>query len=1272
MPTLYKSKYEKFYICLLYINMSNLEKLKQQLMLKPVAKEREPVAVVIKRKKSNTKTAVRDKEVANDDDQDKDSEAPDTTKEVEGKEQDGDDQEQEQEREREQEENQDMGDKSSIQAPIIVDVSHKPFDRKSILERLMTNNKSSVSIKPSIRSKLLSKDGTDADVQVDADAVVDVTSAESPAKKPRKLGKRKLLTIEEEPEEGDTVAEVDAEIDAEVVDGDVQEENKDKVEAADDVEAEAEAEAEEQIVIRPVKKQRITKKIEKGVAIIGPEMKSVIGDTAVVQRIPKKSPPINIKVSSYYMNNREKFVNFINSIFEPYREEIMSNKQEITCDNIGRTSKEFDLLTHQKIVRDYINLYTPYRGVLLFHGLGSGKTLSSIAIAEGMKDVKKIIVMTPASLRANYVEELKKAGDVYYKKNQFWEWIQSNNDVEMIKTLSAILNLPQEYIKKQKGAWLINVSKPSNYDLLKDEEKISLDKQINEMISTKYTFINYNGLRAKKLNDLTSGYTKNLFDNSVVIIDEAHNLISRIVNKLKKEKDIPEDDRGEKEHLPTNLATKLYEYLMSARNAKIVLLSGTPVINYPNEFAILFNILRGYIKTWKIPLNIKTNNKINKEALHKMLLGEKSHDYLDYSPTSKILTITRNPFGFKNRIKKTGEYQGVSTHKKDEKGNNTFETDFISDEEFETKIISILKRNDIQVVSNGIKIQNMKALPDKIEHFYSRFIEDTTGDLKNIDALKRRIIGLSSYFRSAQENLLPKYNKELGVDYHVVRVPMSNYQFKIYEAARIKERKSEKPKRNKPGSDLEDHNSTYKIFSRLFCNYVMPNRPLPNDAEFTAPEQTDSVNNKDNADALANIGKVSNTGIEQLITQSRKEEAKQDVSGEQEGEIEGDEVLDKLGGESYKQRIDKTLVQLKEKGDEFLTPEALQTYSPKFLHMLENIQDDENKGLHLIYSQFRTLEGIGIFSLVLEKNGFARFTIKKNESGAWKIDMPDTELGKPTYALYTGTETSEEKEIIRHIYNGEWDLVPDTISSVLASISNNNNMGEIIKVLMITSSGSEGINLRNTRYVHIMEPYWHPVRTEQVIGRARRICSHNSLPEELQTVEVFIYLMTFTDEQLKSDEAIELKKKDLSRKAPKVPITSDQNLFEISEIKANLNTQLVEAVKETAFDCYIYSNGKCINFSNPSSDNFSYVPDYAAQQSDTTVMVNKIAVKWKAKPITILGKQYVARKINPKLYYIYDKNSYEQATKDSSIMPLQIGTLEINDKGQEVFKQIVN
>jgi Rad3-related DNA helicase len=147
------------------------------------------------------------------------------------------------------------------------------------------------------------------------------------------------------------------------------------------------------------------------------------------------------------------------------------------------------------------------------------------------------------------------------------------------------------------------------------------------MINEKYTFINYNGLRSKRLGELTNGFTNNLFDNSVVIIDEAHNLISRIVNKLKKEKPIPEDDRGEKEHLPINLSIKLYEYLLSAKNARIVLLSGTPVINYPNEFGILFNILRGYIKTWHITLNIKTNKKVDRNVLNNVtMIAEEIHD----------------------------------------------------------------------------------------------------------------------------------------------------------------------------------------------------------------------------------------------------------------------------------------------------------------------------------------------------------------------------------------------------------------------------------------------------------------------------------------------------------------------------------------------------------------------------------------------------------------------------------------------------------------------
>jgi hypothetical protein len=231
-------------------------------------------------------------------------------------------------------------------------------------------------------------------------------------------------------------------------------------------------------------------------------------------------------------------------------------------------------------------------------------------------------------------------------------------------------------------------------------------------------------------------------------------------------------------------------------------------------------------------------------------------------------------------------------------------------------------------------------------------------------------------------------------------------------------------------------------------------------------------------------------------------------------------------------------------------------------------------------------------------------------------------------------------------------------------------MGEVIKVFMITSSGSEGINLRNTRYVHIMEPYWHPVRTEQVIGRARRICSHKDLPKALQTVEVFIYLMIFSESQLKSDEAIELKRKDLSKARPRLPITSDQYLFEISEIKANLTGQLTDAVKQSAFDCYIYSNGKCVNFGDPTNEKYAYVPDYAEQQNDTTVMANKVAVEWVGKPITINGVEYVYRRTSKDVLDLYDMETYKKALEDASVQPLKVGTYEINERGDKVLKLI--
>ena len=1123
------------------------------------------------------------------------------------------------------------------------------FDRGQLKKRLLENNLAKVSFRTKAveMTNDIEKEEKEKEKEKEKE---DVSPLKPSKKRAKKIGTMKLSIIEEQEEETK------------------EEETKEEEEKEEETKEE---EKEEE------KGERKREKKDKGVIVFSPQQWIEIGETPIQKRIQlkEKESAVTLKVSSYYMNNREIFIQFIQSLFEPYKKEIERSEKSITCDSIKPNSSDVSLLTHQKVIRDYMNLYTPYRGLLLYHGLGSGKTLSSIALAEGMKSSKKIIVMTPASLRRNYMEELKKGGDALYRKNQFWEWISVAKRPEALETLSSVLQLPVEYIKRKKGAWLVNMTKPSNYSNLTTTDKKALDEQLDEMIQAKYTFINYNGLRRTRLSEMTFQFERNLFDNAVVIIDEAHNFISRIVNKLSKEKDIPVNARGEKEHEAKSLSLILYDQLLRANNCRVILLTGTPIINYPNEIAVLFNILRGYIKTWELPLDNKTKRKMNQAALEEIFLSEKVIDYIQYSASTETLFVTRNPFGFKNKIKQSSGYHGVTNEKKDPvTGKHVIDPDYIDDSYFEKRVIALLKQNDIGVLSSSIRIHNYKALPDKLDTFMNRFLDENK-NVKDIGVFKRRIVGLTSYFRSAEEDLLPRYEKTPEY-YHVQYIPMSDYQFGKYEAARKQERKLEKnnkKSKSAAGADMnslyKDASSTYRIFSRLFCNFVMPvppGRPLPKANMHLEQDEgtTEETEGKETNAAAA--------AFPELLKQARLKEGNQDLTNDEEGEIEGDVVLQAMADETYDARIQKALAFLKDHSSNYLTLDALQTYSPKYAKICENIINEDNKGLHLVYSQFRTLEGIGIFKLVLQQSGFAEFRLKKSSSGIWEIDRKEEDQGKPTFALYTGTENAEEREIIRNIYNGDWDVIPTNIASELQSISLNNNMGEIIKVLMITSSGSEGINLKNTRYVHIMEPYWHPVRMEQVIGRARRICSHKDLPVELQSVEVFVYLMTFTEKQKKGDESIELKLNDLSKRTPFVPLTSDEALYEISMIKEEVNAQLIKAVKESAIDCAIYSKKskeglQCLTFGEPGPNVFSYVPNIDNQEQETIEALNKKKIKWEGKPITIDGVRYVYREMSKNVLNIYDLESYERVLETGKGDPRLIGTLETKGNGERVF-----
>ena len=998
------------------------------------------------------------------------------------------------------------------------------------------------------------------------------------------------------------------------------------------------------LIKKPVKRKPIVYE--------GPLSMVKIGNTFINDRIKPKESSIIISASAYYMNNREIFTNFMASLFGKYKQNLLTDSEGATCDY--DPDAPFSLMTHQKIVRDYLNLYTPYRGLLLYHGLGSGKTCSSIAIAEGMKNGKKIIVMTPKSLRMNYLEELKKCGDELYNKNQFWEFISTQAEPDLVDPLSKVLTLSVEFIRKAGGAWLVNMQKTSNFDTLEAHEKKSLTAQLNEMIGQKYTFISYNGMRKSHLAVLSKSGTINPFDNAVVIIDEAHNFVSRIVNKLTR---------------TDTLSGALYEYLMNAQNAKIVLLSGTPIINYPNEIAVLFNILRGKIKTWSLKLAVGGEKKVSQtffqELFKSTILGGNILDFLEYKATSTTLVLTRNPFGFVNKTEKD-EYKGVRIG---ERGD-------IDDETFLLLVTKILQKNGMKIVAGGVKVASYKALPDKIDEFKAYFINDATKEVKNMNLFKRRILGLSSYFRSAQESLMPRYTK--SQDLHLIQIPMSDFQFGIYEEARVEERKLEKrnaskkglKKKNKEGIE-EESVSTYRIFSRAFCNFVFPRpelrRPMPKDGDLSASVSAEI--DEDVLDALTNEDKLENVDgryeADDLLNDGySKAEGDSKAEGADEGE--GAKARDNA---AYEKNIASALKELAANKDKYLTPAALETYSPKFLRILQNVQDIDHEGLHLIYSQFRTLEGIGILKLVFEANGFVQLKIKKMGE-TWQLNMTDAELANPNrFALYTGTETDEEKEILRNIFNGDWKYVPLAIESKLKTLAINNMYGEVVKVLMISASGAEGISLKNVRYVHITEPYWHPVRTEQVIGRARRICSHKDLPEALRTVEVFLYLMKFSKTQLESDNSIEMRLQDKSKVDGETPLTSDEALYEIATIKENINMNILQAVKEASFDCTLHAKVgageklKCFTFGTLNTSKFAYHPSIAEEEMDAVTEKNKgirvsavVDFKW------IDGITYKYNKDNGE---VYDLETYKLGN------PQIVGKLEIIGTGKEAQYKFV-
>ena len=843
-------------------------------------------------------------------------------------------------------------------------------------------------------------------------------------------------------------------------------------------------------------------------------------------------------------------------------------KDDASCDM--DKDKEFKPLIHQQIVKRYLNSYAPYRGLLLFHGLGSGKTCTSIGVIEGLKHQKKVFILTPASLQKNYKTQMKFCGDQIFKENNYWVQEKvptgiTEQDKSKMKTLRKITGFTENELRRSGVVYLVDkTEKTPNYHQLSRTARDRISRQIDAMIDRKFEFINYNGITSRTWN----GYYKkgkdiNPFNNSVIIIDEAHNFVSRVINKLNKNQN--------------SVSTDMYNSILSAENLNIVMLTGTPMINYPCELGVLFNMLGGYNYCVTVELDPKSRTKHKKDYLKKLFKSESSVDYIEFTSRENTFHVIKNPYGF---IKKEND---KIVYDMDNENAQLYMEDF-------KKMIEqkISFEKDIQ--AKNIEINTFKKFPDTEKTFNKVFISPN-GKLKNQEYFQTKIMGMVSYLGDKKELMprliIPDNSEETNEDIFIERIPMNEHVYVKYREARALESKMDMNKKKAQGPNSDAVTSSYRVFSRSVCNFAFPTaiqrpRKLKKDNE-DEPEMVD----EDDLEVLDieymrnhNDGKYDDKDIQEF-------QKKQNENLEFLNEI--NKVMEELSegrSEYFSSDLDKfvSIEENKEASDEDNAQPNLNNlaiYGPKYYNMMKHLIEDSNV-CNLMYSNFRTLEGIGIFKLILDYYGYTQFKLVKTD-GVYEIDFSHPYYDehhfteRKFYALYTGTETVEEKEIIRNIYNSNLDAIPMNIKQQIISFHRNfqkqqgktdeqigqldNKHGDIINLLIISASGAEGIDLKNVRNVHILEPYWHPVRIDQVIGRARRICSHKDLPKEEQDVSVYLYMMVHNPEVRKGQ-------------GDKETTTTDEQLYQISKDKKELSNNVLTLLKEVAIDCLMNYDDK--------------------------------------------------------------------------------------------------
>lgn len=794
-----------------------------------------------------------------------------------------------------------------------------------------------------------------------------------------------------------------------------------------------------------------------------------------------------------------------------------------------------DLYIHQRFVRDYLQPASPYRGLLLFHGLGVGKTCAAIAIADVLCPPSaprgKVFVMLPAFLRGNFVAEVQNCGDPRFSVNRAW------------KRLPAALT-KQGKARKTPPASVFQAMDIDQggvpYHLLKQADREAVVAQIQRDITDHYTIIHYNGLSASSVAKLCDG-TLNIFDDSVVIIDEAPNVIGQVMHK--------------------KLMENVYQRILDADRCKVVLLSGTPLVNDPRELAYIANLVHGYIKEVSIS---SIPESVDIQAVE---LALSSHPLVDHVSSEVLfdgskITATLLPRGFR----------------KTEDGTNQVAA--MPDAPTQSALVTLLR--GVATAAAGVPLREPEVVDRFLlpidEGFKAAFVAPSTSltqseptEVLNAEVLVRRLMGTVSVYANSDPALMPTI-----LPARVVRLPMSDRQFEEYLLQREIEHQKERTAarfaaRAASAGASADSTSLYRAFSRSVCTFVFPkgiNRPYRSDLYKTAKAGQEEEEGE---------GEGEGEGGQE---EEEEEEGTDTGRGDGTDDTEGyDRPVDtRLAKQNidrvYDDNLKAALALIYAERSRLLTITGeLPMLSPKYAALISHLLEPKSaRRPAIIYSQFRRVEGLGLLGMALVSNGFVELRVS-TKAGVLVVEAfpPEAPPLAPRFIVY-GNDDGPAATAMLQIFNSQVSKLPATVTAALSGIlakagqpglldgQEGNRHGALARLLLITQSGSEGISTRNVREVHIVEPFWHANRILQVVGRAARSNSHSDLPQDERTVEVSVYAATLTPLQASNVTITKLDKK----------LTSDEHILGVATRKRALLDKFTDVMRRTAVDCALH------------------------------------------------------------------------------------------------------